>query len=425
MRFYPLNLNKDVPDEYRREFGHLYMDILWFGILNGSSISFITIYFARIQGTGTQIGLLGALPAIVALIFTLPVGTWLQYGNTNLKVINASFIHRIFYLLWVPIPLLFLKQTQIELLLFITFIMSFPGTILQVGFNSLFAESVPTTLRGYVAGVRNALFAIVSILATLISGQILNRLSFPINYQVVFGIGFIGAMMSSVHLWLLIRGRKKIQNIPIKPPEEASLSRKILKDFIHRVGLYRFKWPGYTNNKHFYNVMALLFLFHIAQYLCIPVFPVFWVNNLHLSDSIISLGTGVFFVTVFIGSTQISKLSAKYGNKNIVGIGAVMMALYPGIMAFSKGIALFIVASLVGGLAWAFVGGLLLNYLLEKIPEENRPPFLAIYNLVFYAAVLVGSLTGPEIGKIIGLPMALILFGLLRLSAGAAILWKG
>ena len=171
--------------------------------------------------------------------------------------------------------------------------------------------------------------------------------------------------------------------------------------------------------------MALLFLFHIAQYLCIPVFPVFWVNNLHLSDSIISLGTGVFFVTVFIGSTQISKLSAKYGNKNIVGIGAVMMAMYPGIMAFSKGITLFIVASLVGGLAWAFVGGLLINYLLEKIPEENRPPFLAIYNLVFYAAVLVGSLTGPEIGKIIGLPMALILFGLLRLSAGAAILWKG
>ena len=151
---------------------------LWFGVLNGSSISFITIYFARIQGTGTQIGLLGALPAIVALIFTLPVGTWLQYGNTNLKVINASFIHRIFYLLWVPIPLLFLKQTQIELLLIITFIMSFPGTILQVGFNSLFAESVPANLRGYVAGVRNALFAIVSILATLISGQILNEVKF-------------------------------------------------------------------------------------------------------------------------------------------------------------------------------------------------------------------------------------------------------
>lgn len=425
MRFYPLNLNKDVPEEYRREFGHLYMDILWFGILNGSSISFITIYFARIHGTGTQIGLLGAIPAIVSLIFTLPVGSWLQYGNTNLKVINASFIHRIFYLLWIPIPLLFINKTQIEILLIITFIMSFPGTILQVRFNSLFAESVPANFRGYVAGVRNALFAVVSILATLLSGQILIRLSFPVNYLVVFGIGFIGAMMSSVHLWLLIRERKVMKNQPVLDQKKLSESRKSLKDVIKWVGLYRFNWPDYKKNKHFYLVMALLFLFHIAQYLCIPVFPIFWVNNLHLSDSIISMGTGAFFVTVFIGSTQISKLSVKYGNKNIVGIGAVMMAMYPGIMAFSKGITLYIIASLVGGLAWAFVGGLLLNYLLEKIPEENRPPFLAIYNLVFYAAVLIGSLSGPEIGKIVGLPIALLLFGLLRLSAGAAILWKG
>jgi hypothetical protein len=152
MRFRFPDLNKNIPEEYQSDFNHLYMDILWFGILNGSSISFITIYFARISATGTQIGLLGALPAIVALIFTLPVGTWLQNGNSDLKVINASFVHRIFYLLWVPVPLLFIDKTQIELLLLITFVMSVPGTILQVGFNSLFAESVPINLRGYVAG---------------------------------------------------------------------------------------------------------------------------------------------------------------------------------------------------------------------------------------------------------------------------------
>jgi hypothetical protein len=425
MRFRFPDLNKNIPEEYQSDFNHLYMDILWFGILNGSSISFITIYFARISATGTQIGLLGALPAIVALIFTLPVGTWLQNGNSDLKVINASFVHRIFYLLWVPVPLLFIDKTQIELLLLITFVMSVPGTILQVGFNSLFAESVPINLRGYVAGVRNALFAIVTILATLISGQILIRLIFPINYQIVFGIGFIGAMMSSVHLWLLIRRRKNIQNSTEKSDDVLIGTEKKRNFIVRLVSLYRFKWPEINENRHFYTVMVLLFFFHIAQYLCIPVFPVFWVNNLHLSDNIISLGTGAFFVTVFLGSTQISKLSKRYGNKTIVGIGAMLMAVYPGIMAFSKGVALYMVASLGGGLAWAFVGGLLVNYLLEKIPEQNRPPYLAIYYLIFYAAVLIGSLAGPEIGKLVGLPVALLIFGLLRLSAGAAIIWKG
>lgn len=90
------NLHKDVPDEYRLIFTHLFMDILWFGVLNGSAISFITVYFARIGGTGYQIGLLGALPAIVAIVFTIPAGIWLQKGEANQKVVAASFIHRIF-----------------------------------------------------------------------------------------------------------------------------------------------------------------------------------------------------------------------------------------------------------------------------------------------------------------------------------------
>ena len=150
----------------------------------------------------------------------------------TLKVINASFVHRLFYLLWVPVPLLFIDKTQIELLLLITFVMSVPGTILQVGFNSLFAESVPINLRGYVAGVRNALFAIVTILATLISGQILIRIVFPINYQVVFGIGFIGAMMSSVHLWLLIRRRKDLQNSTEKSDKALKVTGKTRNYFV-------------------------------------------------------------------------------------------------------------------------------------------------------------------------------------------------
>ncbi len=103
----------------------------------------------------------------------------------------------------------------------------------------------------------------------------------------------------------------------------------------------------------------------------------------------------------------------------------LMLALYPGIMAFGIGADVFFIGSLVGGLAWSLVGGLLFNYILEKIPEVNRPSYLAIYNFVFYAAILIGSLSGPQIGRIISLPIALIVFAILRLGAGALLLWKG
>ncbi len=420
-----LSLYKDVPDELRSGFTHLFLDIMWYGVLNGSAISFITIYFARIGGSGTQIGLLGALPAVVTLAFALPAGSWLQQGNTNKKTVWASVLHRLFYLLWIPIPYLFANSVQIELLLLITFVMTIPGTILQVGFNEMFAVAVPVSYRGYVAGVRNALFAIMSIVISLICGQLLVRVAFPVNYQIVFGIGFVGAMLSSLHLWLLDRKQKDKANQDIVDDQFEKADKRLLIKIRSLITFTRFQWPNINENRHFYLVMILLFVFHTAQYLSIPVFPVYWVNNMHLTDNIISIGNGVFFFTVFIGSTQISNLSTKYGNKLLIGIGAMMMAFYPGIMAFGHGEVTFFIASLLGGLAWSLVGGLLFNYILEKIPEVNRPSYLAIYNFAFYAAILIGSISGPQIGRILTLPVALILFAILRLGAGALILWKG
>ena len=424
MKFRYPSFDHDVPVQLRTGFIHLYMDIFWFGVLNGSAMSFISVYIARIGGTEAHIGLLGALPAIATLMFVLPAGTWLQRGDNDRKVVISSVLYRIFYLLWVPLPLLFINNVQIELILVITFVMSIPGTVLQVGFNQLFAESVPVEWRGYVAGIRNAVFALMAIVVSLLCGMILSSVSFPFNYQIVFGIGCVGAMMSSLHLWLLTKRQKILLGT------SSSNVRKGLEKMRPVVNLKknqftRFDWPEFKENKHFYTVMLLLFTFHTAQYLSIPVMPVFWVKNLHLTDSNISIGNGVFFFTVFIGSTLLSRLTSKYRNKNIVGIGAMLMALYPGIMAFSTNAVTFYIASLAGGFAWALAGGILVNYLLEKIPEDTRPPFLAIYNMVFFTAVLIGSLGGPVIGNLVGLPITLLICGLLRITTGAAIFWKG
>lgn len=418
------SFDHDVPVQLRIGFIHLYMDIFWFGVLNGSAMSFITVYIARIGGSESHIGLLGALPAIATLIFVLPAGTWLQKGENDRKVVISSLFYRIFYLLWVPLPLLFINNVQIDLILIITFVMSIPGTVLQVGFNQLFAESVPVEWRGYVAGIRNAVFALMAIVVSLLCGMILSSVSFPYNYQIVFGIGCIGAMTSSLHLWLLTKRQNILLGVSsshiLIPLENLTPVVNLKKNLFSR-----FDWPEFKENRHFYIVMLLLFTFHTAQYLSIPVMPVFWVKNLHLTDSNISIGNGVFFFTVFIGSTLLSRLTSKYGNKNIVGIGAMLMALYPGIMAFSTNAVTFYIASFAGGFAWALAGGILVNYLLEKIPEDTRPTFLAIYNMVFFAAVLIGSLGGPVIGNLVGLPITLLICGILRIATGAAIYWKG
>jgi hypothetical protein len=70
-------------------------------------------------------------------------------------------------------------------------------------------------------------------------------------------------------------------------------------------------------------------------------------------------------------------------------------------------------------------GGAIYNYILENVPSNDRPAHIAWYSLVSNAAILIGSLSGPAIAGIIGPALALVLFGIGRFLAGAAIVKWG
>lgn len=414
-----LNINQGVPDQYKNTFTYLYLDIAWFGVLNGSILTFITVYAARIGATAEQVGYLSAIPAVVAILLAIPSGTWLQKGDTNKRVVLSSIAHRFFYIGLIFIPFLVSKSLQVNMIIYLILVMSLPGTALQVGFSNLFAETVPPAWRGHVAGVRNALFSLISILVLLLSGQILKIVIFPLNYQIVFGLGFIGAMLSSLYLWLTSKSHALNITPEITVHDDPVVDPAV---DLERNKVFKLALPNIKENLGFYRVMGVLFFLNLAIYLASPVFPIYWVNHLHLSDQVISIGNGLFFVTNFIGSTQISRLAGKYGNRYVIGAGAILMAFYPTVLGISTGPVLYYVTSLGGGLASSLVGGLLINYLLEQTPEKRRPQYLAVYSIFLYAAVLIGSLAGPAFGTWIGLQTAMFVFAAIRLLAGISVL---
>ncbi len=78
--------------------------------------------------------------------------------------------------------------------------MAVAGTVLAIAFNAMFAEVLPPEWRAHAVGRRNIILAISITLGTLLCGQILDRLIFPYNYQIVFLIGAVAAILSSHHL---------------------------------------------------------------------------------------------------------------------------------------------------------------------------------------------------------------------------------
>jgi MFS family permease len=400
----------DIPPQYRANFIHLYNDIGWFGLLSGSSVNFLNVYAARLGATAFQIGLLGAVGAVISLFLAIPVGRWLERRAVGKAVFWTSVLYRIGFALWIPLPWLFGAQEQIWALIVISLLMGIPLTGVSVGFNALFASAVPLSYRAHVAGIRNVVLSVMFMISSVLSGYLLNHLPFPVGYQVVFAIGFFGAAMSSFHLYFI----QPLQ--AAQPPEAAAAGPRRERHSILRLEL---RQTDYRRS------LLVLLGFHVTQYLAIPLFSIYMVNNLHLTDDHIGIGTALFYLAVLLGSMRLRHIVQRLGHKNVTGYGVIGMALYPIMMALSSEVWHFYGLSVLGGFVWALVGGAYANYLLETIPDDDRPAHLAWYNIILNASVLFGSLMGPVIADGMGLGAALILFGALRLFAGAAILKWG
>jgi MFS family permease len=419
-----------VPQEYRSNFRHLYMDIAWFGILNGTILSFLSVFATRSGASGSQVGFIGAVPAVANLIFSIPASILLQKLPTARVVFWSSFLQRIFYLGLALLPFFIRSQPLIWVIIISTFLMSIPGTGLAVGMNALIAQTVPVEWRAHVVGRRNTLLSLFSIGALTLSGQLLTVLPFPVNYQVVFIIGFLGSMLSCLHLYLI---KPLAQNEPHSSIPNAASTR--LKSKYARGRLEVRRKIKLANQPQKLNlnalkgkyglVMFILSMFWLALFLSVPIFPVYMVNVLKLNDQTISLGSSFFQITAMLGATQIGVLARRHSNHKLTGLGLTGLMVYPLLLPLSKTTLIFIIVSALGGVFWAMVNGCLVNYLLELIPSNNLAGHLAWYNLALNAATLAGSLFGPMIAAEIGLTTALIVFGLGRFLSGIALLRWG
>lgn len=412
--------------QHDKNLRHLYWDVFWWGILAGSTLAFLNVYAARLGASSFQIGLLTAGPAVINLFFSLPVGRWLENRPLIRATVISSIVFRLGYLILIPLPLLADIPWQLKIIIISTLLASIPGTVLAIGFNAMFAEVVPTDLRSAAVGRRNALVALSLVAASLACGQILDRIIFPLNYQIVFSIGFIGSALSSYHLAQL---RSVSENQPIR------LWRPLL-DFA-RPGMYRFsdalrnptglRFLTRAGKKPLLNLALLrspygvfvgaLLVFYTCQYLAIPLFPLMLVNELVLSDAVISLGSAIFYLAMLASSLWLKAVVDRFGNRNVMLAGTFLYGSYPLLLALAADQTLYLAASVSGGIIWGMTNGSMVNRLMERVGTQDVPSGMAIHNLAMNIGILAGSVIGPLLGDTFGLRTALFSSAGLRVLA--------
>jgi MFS family permease len=303
----------------------------------------------------------------------------------------------------------------------------------MIAFNAMFAEIVAPERRGMVVGRRNALLAVSMTTTALISGQLLDWIAFPLNYQVVFGIGILGGVLSCYEL-----GR--IKELPeLKPP--TRVGRPILDQghpasvglpFARRyIPATRFLTRGVDILRFdllrgdFGVFLGAMFFFYTSQNLVVPLFPSYQVDKMGLSDAVISLGTAFFQMMVFVASMQLGRVSDRLGHHLLMVFSVLGYAAFPLFIGIWPTIPAYMVGAAIGGIGWGFLGGSLANRLMDRVPQGDRPAHMALFNITLNLGVLSGSLLGPTIGDFVGLQSAMLIGGGFRLLTSLVLWWWG
>jgi MFS family permease len=340
-------------------------------------------------------------------------------------------LQRAGFVLLLPLPFVFSADWQVKTVILLTLSMAIPGTALVIGFNAMLATTVAPKYRGMVVGRRNALLAGAIMLSFLLCGAILERLPFAWGYLVVFGLGAVGAMVSACHV-IAIKVPKSpapFEGRPLRDAAQAgrfsALSASVPQRLTMGLRLLTQRRPQIGSIKYipvaFWWTMLAYFIFHFAQLMPGPLFPIFWVREAHLTDGQIGWINALFYLAMLLAAPLLAPLTARLGNYRLNVVGAILLGTYPLLTALSSDMTLLLVASIVGGLTWAILSGALYNRLLEIIPDNNRPAHLAVYNLVLNVAMLLGTLLGPLVADIIGIREILFAAAGLRLISGLAL----
>ncbi len=387
----------------RWNFLHLYGDAVWAGLGYGSVLTFPAVYAARLGAAEWQMSLLSAMPPLAILLLAIPASRWLERQPLIRTLARTFFWQRLMWFALVPLPALFPPAGQITAILLIHLAVALTSAIGHVAWGMMLGAVIPPEWRGRILGRRGAIIAGTAAATLLGCGRLLTKVAFPLNYQIVFGLGAASLLMTSYHI-----GRLRLAD-----PAAAAGARPA--PTLVRWDLVR---------GPFGRFLVAYFLFYAGQAFTTPLYPLLYVREMGLPDEWVSRATMLNYATVLAGSLLLSRLSTRYGHRAVLVGAAALFSVSPLLMASaSHANVVFWSGALLAGLGLVLMWTTLTTRLLERVPDDDRPAYIALHAVTWQLGWLAGSALGPALSAGLGLRPALLVDSAL-LAVTAWLIWR-
>lgn len=387
-----------------RNIWYLQIEIFWASFF-GVAGAFSGAFAVRLGASDTYIGWLSSLPALLAILISLPAGRFLESRRDPVSwILNSLLIHRLGFLVVILVPWLVPRERQALALVLVLVGMSVFAHFFNVGFNALLADVIPERRRAAVFTVRNVLSASVVSIGTFLAGQWLTHAPFPFNYQVLYFVGLLGGLASSACLFQLRRPQgSSPRPRPTAAPAGAGL----------RLGeQWRQMRAALAQNSDFIRLNVDTLFYNLAPWTIGPLYILFFVRELGASDAWIGLNGTLANLAVIFGWLLWRRIMGRWGERKTLRTTVMLMGVYPLLVGLSRNLTFILFAGMFNNLIAPGVSLSHFNTLLKTCPPEQRNTFMAVHITLMNIGAFVCPFIGVALARHFGLGPTLIGAGL-------------
>jgi predicted MFS family arabinose efflux permease len=374
-------------------FNHLVLETIWFGTAAATTNQFLSIYAIRLGATPLQLGWLSSLPSLVLL-----ASTWLATGWRNRSDDSAQAIllpslgRRLAFLLLALTPFL-PPGWQIAWLIFSVSLPAIPQSIVAIINATLWREAVGDHRLTRLLSRRSIGSDMAVGVSGLAFGLWLERTPFPVNYQVMYSVAFVLALMSLWHL-------NRIRIVSSAPAQTAELS-------------VTHPW----RSSGFQRVFMVTAMAYIAFYAMKPVIPLRLVNELGAAEGFMAVFESIRLVASITIALFTHRIVRRIGNQTMIALAMMILTAAFLTMALAPDLTIALLPAALAGAGWTMVSIGLFGFLAENTPADTH------YTTAFQQTAYLAAALGPMIGSTLadrstGLLSVLLIGAALQFLAG-------
>ncbi len=355
-------------------------DGVFASLMNGFTLDYFTPFLLALGGTVRHVGILSALPSLLASVIQLKSPDIAVRLKSRKKVINIFALLQAAML--VPMVFAFLFG-PVRIAAFIAIVALFTafGSVISPVWGSLMTDLVREDKRGEYFGWRNKTLGFVTILSTFAAGFILHeaqRFNVFLGFAAVFGAAFAFRLISWRYL-------NKMHEPALAHTGEDYFS---LREFVSRVGSSNFA-------RFVFFVSITKFCVNIAS----PFFAVLMIRDLKFDY--------LTYTAITLAATLATNLTIKrwgvhadrVGNLKVLRLTSKLVAFVPLLWIFNQNPAYLFVVQVFSGFAWAGFNLSASNFTYDSSTPGKRARCIAYFNFFNGLSLSLGALFGAFLAQ--------------------------